>query len=160
MNGPVEKKESGSRTQRKTDKLRNKQDRGTYSQVPEIPKQDLITSSIWVRTYNPGYCSSKLCLLRCRGLHLNQKRFVKTPNFFFEPERLLFFFLVCCLTSQQHASVSQGRVYSDKRTCCHAETEVADQTCYLTQSQYNDSGPTSPIADPITPGAWHWSASF
>ena len=36
------------------------------------------------------------------------------------------------------------------------------QTFYLTQSQYTDTGPTSPSADPITPGAWqgsHWSAN-
>ena len=71
--------------------------------------------------------------------------------------------LVGCLTSQQHASVSQGRICSDNFTCCHTEIEVADQTFYLTQSQYTDTGPTSPSADPITPGAWqgsHWSASF
>ena len=64
-----------------------------------------------------------------------------------------------CLTSQQQASVSQGRICSDNFTCCHTETEVADQTFYLTQSQYTDTGPTSPNADPITPGAWqgsHW----
>ena len=34
--------------------------------------------------------------------------------------------LVGCLTSQQHASVSQGRICSDNFTCCHTETEVAD----------------------------------
>ena len=71
--------------------------------------------------------------------------------------------LVGCLTSQQHASVSQGRICSDNFTCCHTEIEVADQTFYLTQSQYTDTGPTSPSADPITPGAWqgsHWSANF
>ena len=70
---------------------------------------------------------------------------------------------VGCLTSQQHASVSQGRICSDKFTCCHTETEVADPTFYLTQSQYTDTGPTSPSADPIMPGAWqgsHWSANF
>ena len=70
---------------------------------------------------------------------------------------------VGCLTSQQHASVSQGRICSDNFTCCHTEIEVADQTFYLTQSQYTDTGPTSPNADPITPGAWqgsHWSANF
>ena len=47
-------------------------------------------------------------------------------------------------------------------TCCHTEIEVADQTFYLTQSQYTDTGPTSPSADPTTPGAWqgsHWSAN-
>ena len=67
--------------------------------------------------------------------------------------------LIYCLTSQQHASVSQGRTCSDKLTCCHTETEVADQTFYLTQSQYTDTGPTSPSDDLITPGAWqgsHW----
>ena len=71
--------------------------------------------------------------------------------------------LVGCSTSQQHASVSQGWICTDNITCCHAEIEVADQTFYLTQSQYTDTGPTSPSADPITPGAWqgsHWSANF
>ena len=71
--------------------------------------------------------------------------------------------LVACLTSQQHASVSQGRICSDNLTCCHTEMQVADQTFHLTQSQYTDTGPPSPSADPITPGAWqgsHWSANF
>ena len=70
---------------------------------------------------------------------------------------------VGCLRSQQHASVSQGLICSDNFTCCHTEIEVADQTFYLTQSQYTDTGPTSPSTDPIIPGAWqgsHWSASF
>ena len=47
--------------------------------------------------------------------------------------------------------------------CCHTEIGVADPTFHLTQSQYNDTGPTSPSADPIKPGAWqgsHWSANF
>ena len=71
--------------------------------------------------------------------------------------------LLACLTSQQQASVSQGRICSDNFACCHTEIEVADQTFYLTQSQYTDTGPTSPSADPIMPGAWqgsHWSANF
>ena len=54
-------------------------------------------------------------------------------------------------------------VCSDNFTCCHTEIEAADQTFYLTQSQYADTGPTSPSADPITPGAGqgsHWSANF
>ena len=70
---------------------------------------------------------------------------------------------VGCLTSQQQTSVSQGRICSDNFMCCHTEIEVADQTFYLTQSQYTDTGPTSPSADPISPGAWqgsHWSANF
>ena len=71
--------------------------------------------------------------------------------------------LVGCLTSQQQASVSQGRICSDNFTCCHTEIEVADPTFYLTQSQFTDTGPTSPSADPITQGAWqgsHWSVNF
>ena len=71
--------------------------------------------------------------------------------------------MVGCLTSQQHASVSQGRICLDKFTCCHTEIEVADQTFHFTQSQYTDTGPTSPSTDPITPDAWqgsHWSAKF
>ena len=70
---------------------------------------------------------------------------------------------VGCLTSQQHTSVSQGRICVDNFTCCHTEIEVADPTFHLTQSQYTDTGPTSPSTDPITPGAWqgsHWSANF
>ena len=65
--------------------------------------------------------------------------------------------LLGCFSSQQDASVSQGRIYSDNCTCCHTETEVADPTFYLAQSQCIDTGPTSPN----TPGAWqriHWDA--
>ena len=75
----------------------------------------------------------------------------------------MFVCLVGCLTSRQHASVSQGRICSDNFTCCHNEIEVADQTFRLTQSQNIDIGPTSPSTDPITPGDWqgsHWSANF
>ena len=77
-----------------------------------------------------------------------------------EEDDLLF---VVCLRFQQQASVSQGRICSDNFTCCHTQIEVADQTFHLTQSQYTDNGPTSPSADPKTPGAWqgsHWSANF
>ena len=35
---------------------------------------------------------------------------------------------VGCLTSQQHESVSQGRICSDNFTCCQTEIEVADLT--------------------------------
>ena len=77
-----------------------------------------------------------------------------------ERRRSLF---VGCLTSQRQASVSQGRICSDNFTCCHTEIEVADQSFYLTQSQYTDTRLTSPSADPIMSGAWqgsHWSANF
>ena len=68
-----------------------------------------------------------------------------------------------CLTSQQHVSVFQGRIYTDNFTCCHTQIEVADQTFNLTQSPYTGTGPTSPSTDPITPGAGQgsqWSANF
>ena len=38
--------------------------------------------------------------------------------------------------------------------CCHTQREDADQTFHFSQSQYTDAGPTSPSADPLTPGAW------
>ena len=89
------------------------------------------------------------------------------PQFFCPMVKASVFESVClfvgCLTSQQHASVSQGRICSDNFTCCHTEIEVADPTFHLTQSQYTDTGPTSPSTDPTTPGAWQgsrWSANF
>ena len=70
--------------------------------------------------------------------------------------------LVACFITSQRVYLRDG---SDQAffTCCHVEIEVADPTFRLTQSQYTDTGPTSPSADPITPGAWqgsHWSANF
>ena len=67
--------------------------------------------------------------------------------------------LVGYLTSQQHATVSQGRICTDNFTCCHIEVEFADQAFYLTQSQYTDTGPTSPSPDLIIPGAWQGIAT-
>ena len=64
-----------------------------------------------------------------------------------------------CLTSQQHASVSQEQICSDKSTCCHTETEFADQTFYLTQSQYADSELTQRWSYNARQGI-HWSANF
>ena len=77
--------------------------------------------------------------------------------------RMFFFWFVGCLTSQQHASASQERICTDNLACCHTEIEVADQTFCLTQSQYTDTGPTSPSPDPIMPGACqgsHCTANF
>ena len=67
------------------------------------------------------------------------------------PAKMLF---AGCLTSQQHASVSQTRICSDNCTCFHTETEAAGQNFNLTQSQYADTGPTSPSVDPTTSGTW------
>ena len=83
--------------------------------------------------------------------------------FFFWGGGVVLFCFVGCLTCQQHASVSQGRICTDNSTFCHTEIDVVDQTFYLTQSQYTDTGPTSASADPIMSGAWqgsHWSANF
>ena len=64
--------------------------------------------------------------------------------------------LVGCFSSQQHASVSQGRFCRDSCTCCHTEIEVADQTCYLTQSQYFHTAETTRSS---TDEAW-WSPQY
>ena len=48
------------------------------------------------------------------------------------------------------------------RAATLTKIEVADQTFYLTQSLYTETGPTSPGADPMTSGAWQgscWSAN-
>ena len=63
---------------------------------------------------------------------------------------------VGCLTSHQHASVSQGRICTDNFTSCHTEIEVVDKIFYFTQLQHTDTGPTSPSADPLTPGTWQY----
>ena len=92
--------------------------------------------------------------------------YTRKPVHFCEGDvAVILLLFVGCLTSQQHASVSQGRICSDNFTCCHTEIEVAHPTFHLTQSQYEytDTWPTSPSADPITPGAWqgsHWVAKF
>ena len=101
------------------------------------------------------------CLFVCWSL--NVPATCLCISFFLSLLYLFVCLLVGCLTSQQHASVSQGRICSDNFTCCHTEVEAADPTFYLTQSQYTDTGSTSPSADPISPGAWqssHWSANF
>ena len=71
------------------------------------------------------------------------------------------YLLVGCPMSQL-AYLRDGSAHA-AQTIVRAATlrQVADQTFYLTQSQYPDTGATSPSAYPITPGAWqgsHWSA--
>ena len=81
----------------------------------------------------------------------------------FLEHRRRFHWVVVCLTFQQHARGSRGRIRSDKCSCCHTDIEVAHQTFYLTQSQYTDTRPTSPRADCMMPGAWqgsHCCANF
>ena len=54
------------------------------------------------------------------------------------------------------------RTQEDSCACYHAGVKVAGRSCYLTQSQYVDTGQTSPSADPVCPGTWQgsqWSAN-
>ena len=126
-----------------------------------------LESTLWTqKKYYTGPSHSFLVTKSCSDWTNTQQKvsciISKSMLYNIQSERL-FGWMVGCLTSQQHASVSQGCSCSDKFTCCHTEIEVADQTLYLTQSQYNDRGPISPSADPIKPGAWqgsHWSANF
>ena len=118
-------------------------------------------SSGWQVPFNGLSCNRSCGTLRQEepmGVSISDQ--VSIPHT--PPSRIIVCLLVGCLTSQQHASVFQGRICTDNFTCCHTEIEVADQTFHLTQSQYTDTGPTSPSADPITPGAWqgsHWSVN-
>ena len=50
-------------------------------------------------------------------------------------EGLLF---VGCLTSQQHASVSHGRICEDNFTCCHTEIELSEEAPYPCPSVHVD----------------------
>ena len=59
--------------------------------------------------------------------------------------------LWCFSLDPQQESLSWTHVFS--LMCCHAEKEAANQTCYLTQSQLTNSGPTSTRSDPIK-GRW------
>ena len=45
---------------------------------------------------------------------------------------------------------THAHTHAHSSTCCHIvkPTEL-DQTCHLTQSQYADTGPTSPSTDPL-----------
>ena len=46
---------------------------------------------------------------------------------------LMLLLFASCLTSQQHAGASQGRIFSDNYTRCHIEIKVANQVFYLVQ---------------------------
>ena len=86
---------------------------------------------------NTGVVGSLSCSLVALTVVDTQQRQATTV-----PPPVLF---VGCLTSQQQASVSQGRICSENFTCCHTEVEAVDQTFYLTQSQYTDTGLTTVV---------------
>ena len=54
---------------------------------------------------------------------------------------------VCGKDDPRTPGARRDRICSDSCTCCHTETEVADPTFCLTQSQNTDTGPASPSAD-------------
>ena len=56
-------------------------------------------------------------------------------------------FMAACLTSQQHASVSQGRICSDNFTRCHTEREAAHQT--LSHPGHSTLKPGRPVPELI-----------
>ena len=60
--------------------------------------------------------------------------------------------LIWCPSSTH--SVSLGQIYSDKCTCSHTKMQVANQTWFLTPSQYTDTWMIIPGSDPVMPGAW------
>ena len=64
--------------------------------------------------------------------------------------------VVVYMASQKHASVSQGRICWHNCKCCHTETEVVHQTCYLTHSGYRDTVPTGSSTNHRTPDAWQF----
>ena len=73
------------------------------------------------------------------------------------------FFVVWLLQVLATCLCISGTYLQDNFTWCHTEKEVTDQMFYLTQSHYNDNGPTSHSADSIMPGGWqgsHLSANF
>ena len=94
-------------------------------------------------------CDFCVCVELCTGIEV-----VWACDSLWTDVSFMLLLSVGCLMSQQHASVSQGGICSDNFTCCQSEMEVADQTFHFTQSQYTDTGPTSPSTDPITPGTW------
>ena len=77
-------------------------------------------------------------------------------------EKLCAFF-VCWLDiwcQRQHAGVSLPWTCLDSCTGCYTETDIADQICYLTWSQYADTELTNLHNDPVPPDTWqgnHWS---
>ena len=58
-----------------------------------------------------------------------------------------FFFAVTAQRTSNRSSASLRHVCLGSFTCCHTETEAANQTCYTTLSQYTDTGSTSPNTD-------------
>ena len=57
--------------------------------------------------------------------------------------------------SRNKQTLSQKRLFINNVTCRHTKTNVSIKTCHFTRSEYADTKPTSPSADPLTPdGGW------
>ena len=82
------------------------------------------TAGVMAQITKPGGCSHDSGVFTC------DYRYTVFVNVRVGVEFVCLF--VGCLTSQQHASVSQGRICSGNFKCCHTEIEVADPTFYLT----------------------------
>ena len=153
-------RQTGRQAGRQTDSLRQKQRELLmwYDQSPQGEREKDRQTGRQTDTQTDRLIDREID--RRRDRERERESGLKERTWIWERETVCLF--VGCLTSQQHASVSQGRICTDNFTCCHTEIEVADQTFHLTQSQYTDTGPTSPSADPISPGAWQgslWSAN-
>ena len=59
-----------------------------------------------------------------------------------------------CVAATCKAYFRDASAQTINHTCCHTETNFADQTSYLTQSQNIDTRQTSPNTVPTTPGVW------
>ena len=91
---------------------------GVTAEVTAVARRDNLTRCLSPET-DSGENSCKSVMGRAYHRY-------RGPN-----TNILYTSLVCllagCLMSQQHARVFQGRICSDKFTCCHTETEAADQ---------------------------------
>ena len=67
-------------------------------------------------------------------------------------KRMLLLLFIGCLISPQHSDCVSG-----KDLLRHTETKLTDQTVYLTQSHYPNTGPTNPSTVPIIQGDWQGS---
>ena len=91
------------------------------------PRADPLLS-IFHRRFTPSELTKNLSE---KETEFRKSNSVETGSSLQQQRRLPLLFLGC-LTPQQHASVSQGRICSYNFTCCHTEIEVADQTFHLT----------------------------
>ena len=64
---------------------------------------------------------------------------------------VLFVLFSVCLTSKQNTRCVLATDLLRQVMYCHSEAKIADQTCYLIQSQHTETGPTSSSVDLVMP---------